>query len=797
MRWLEFDAFFRAATGHAPYPYQTKLVSSLPPALLHVPTGAGKTYAIFLSWLWRRRFHPDPGVQAATPRRLVYTLPMRSLVEQTRDTIQTCLGTLGLDGPDGVQIHVLMGGDLDDEWLLYPEQDAILIGTLDQLVSRALNRGYGMSRFRWPAAFGLLHNDALWVLDEVQLFGAALPTSAQLEGFRQKLGTVAPVQTVWMSATLQADWIATVDHPLSASPDVYTLTDADRANPDLHRRLTARKQIQQQPLCKVKEKHYAKELAAVITEHHQPGTLTLVMLNTVDRAVDVYKALAKHPAEKLLLHSRFRPEEREQQVSRLKAEIPSAGRIAVCTQVVEAGIDLSARTLITELAPWASLVQRFGRCNRKGEFDCADVLWLDVEEKAAAPYAAEDLTQSRKLLTRLEGCSVAPDQLPPCNLRQEAFDVIRHRDLIDLFDTTPDLSGNDIDVGRFVRVGDEYDLHVFWRDWAPGRPDKTAPAPDQRELCPVPLYALKDALKTGDREAWIWDHLDDQWRRVDAKGLHPGQVIMLRSADGGYDADLGWAPRSKAYVSPLLEAGQVKPEATGDDYRSFQAPQTLTQHTDQVVAELAVILDRLPSLAPYAEAMRLAARHHDLGKAHAVFQATMRSAMAGTNVDEATIWAKSGGRARRHRRRYFRHELASALALLQRRPDQFLAAYLAAAHHGRVRLAIRSMPDEERPPKAQIRFALGVWEGERLPAVDLGGGTIAPETVLDLSPMGIGGAAPTWLEQALALRDDPQVGPFRLAYLEAVIRAADGRASAGAGAQSPVQPVESSEGVVR
>ena len=51
-------------------------------------------------------------------------------------------------------------------------------------MSAALMRGYGASRYRWPIDFALLHNDALWVFDEVQLAGAAITTSAQLEAFR-------------------------------------------------------------------------------------------------------------------------------------------------------------------------------------------------------------------------------------------------------------------------------------------------------------------------------------------------------------------------------------------------------------------------------------------------------------------------------------------------------------------------------------------------------------------------------------------------------------------------------------
>ncbi len=97
-----------------------------------------------------------------------------------------------------------MGGEDAGEWDIYPEEDAILIGTQDMLLSRALNRGYGMSRYRWPMHFGLLNNDCLWVMDEVQLMGVGVETSAQLDGFRHnvKMPTIGLCQTWWMSATL-------------------------------------------------------------------------------------------------------------------------------------------------------------------------------------------------------------------------------------------------------------------------------------------------------------------------------------------------------------------------------------------------------------------------------------------------------------------------------------------------------------------------------------------------------------------------------------------------------------------
>ncbi len=82
----QFRAFFKAATrdeksqeGHEPYPFQVRLaLSEELPELIDIPTGLGKTDAVVLAWLWRRRFAGQQ-VRAATPRRLAYCLPMRTL----------------------------------------------------------------------------------------------------------------------------------------------------------------------------------------------------------------------------------------------------------------------------------------------------------------------------------------------------------------------------------------------------------------------------------------------------------------------------------------------------------------------------------------------------------------------------------------------------------------------------------------------------------------------------------------------------------------------------------------------
>ncbi len=151
----KYSKWFSSVTSKAPFPYQERLaVAEELPILLDVPTGAGKTASVVLGWLWRRLYAEDE-IKKRTPRRLVYCLPMRTLVEQTYAEVERWLQKAGLT--DKVELHLLMGGAVSRDWDAHPEKDCILIGTQDQLLSRALNRGYSMRRYRWPIHFALLN----------------------------------------------------------------------------------------------------------------------------------------------------------------------------------------------------------------------------------------------------------------------------------------------------------------------------------------------------------------------------------------------------------------------------------------------------------------------------------------------------------------------------------------------------------------------------------------------------------------------------------------------------------------
>ena len=71
-------------------------------------------------------------------------------------------------------------------------QPAIVVGTVDSLVSKALNRGYGIGRAIYPIDFALVTNGAQWIIDEIQLCPESTTTLRQLAGFTRGSGTAEP-----------------------------------------------------------------------------------------------------------------------------------------------------------------------------------------------------------------------------------------------------------------------------------------------------------------------------------------------------------------------------------------------------------------------------------------------------------------------------------------------------------------------------------------------------------------------------------------------------------------------------
>jgi CRISPR-associated helicase cas3 len=821
MRFSNFTECFRRATrsegtpdGCDPYRYQVRLADEGFPDALRAPTGSGKT-AVVLAYVWRLLFHPDASVRAATPRRLVVLLPSRTLVEQYEEMVRGWLDRLGL--LDAVGVHVFMGGrdirSSQQDWRMNLHRPSIVIGTVDMGVSRGLARGYGTFRASYPIDFALIGNGTLMVVDEVQLAPQATATLRQFAAFQRELGTAEPSQLMIMSATIDERVLDTVDNPWQGA-DVLGI-DESSESPELLRRMSAERTIREFPPV-----DKPKEFAAQIVERHQPDTLTLVVVNTVDAAVDAYREVGKLvPDEpRLLIHSQFRGVERKAQLEKLRG-IARDGGIVVATQAIEAGVDIDARTLITEAAPWASVVQRAGRCNRAARYPAGEAVVHWREPAKGHPYDLEQVACAVGALRCAEGMSLTSaqlhrlgDDIPPEDLELR---ILRRCDFRQLFDTTPDLTGNDIDISCYIRPDKDLDVQLAWIPNGSIAQGKLATEiPGQPLRCGVSmsrakkLLNRKDIRERRDQRAWTFSIQEDCWTPVRADQLRPQQLILVEAGLGGYSIEHGFDPAEKQTVQDHVDADDLRDVTTPESVTSSQDAGargngwvTLHQHladTREQAEALAKVLRPAGIDDAHLHAAAVAGVLHDLGKAHHDWAQALLDANGDTPPDDPEqLYAKSPGTAplqvlrqlttsgqeagQSKQRSGFRHELISVFMLRTDAGRQLLidlgvepelhplVLYLIAAHHGHIRITAR---DPRYDGVDGLSF-LGCVDKEPINAVTLPGIEL-PESVVDL---GIFRSRPdSWTINALALLE--RLGPFRLAYLETLVRMADWRASA-------------------
>ncbi|WP_438316091.1 CRISPR-associated helicase Cas3' [Candidatus Caldatribacterium sp. SIUC1] len=348
--------------------------------ILVAPTGYGKTEFAFL---WSRG------------EKLFYTLPLRAAVNQMHKRAEEVWGgdRVALLHSDAdlffLEREQIKGAEEKGQSRIYhlSRQLAlpVCVSTGDQFFPYAL-RPPGYERIYATFSYARL------VIDEVQAYEPR--AAAIIVKFTEDIVKMGG-RYLLMTATL----------PEFVKKEIEERTGlGERHYINLYEREKERFQDLRKHLVECLPEIKAEQLVTKIIEEAERngGQRVLVVLNTVQKAQEVYENLCKTLEKKQkgnlrqktwLLHSRFTLEDRRKKEETLKEEFPNpkkdndGAKILVATQVVEASLDIDADVLFTELAPMDSLVQRMGRVLRRIGPGCRKVGDGEYEASDGARYA--------------------------------------------------------------------------------------------------------------------------------------------------------------------------------------------------------------------------------------------------------------------------------------------------------------------------------------------------------------------------------------------------------------------------
>lgn len=263
---FDFAARFEALTGHKPMRWQCRLYERLMqgdiPALCTLPTGLGKTSVITIWLLALAASTRSNDGLLRLPRRLVYIVNRRTVVDQATDDAErllSCLTTSGAAVPSVVAamraaLAKLSGndkaaplavstlrGELADngEWKKNPARPAIIIGTIDMIGSKLLFSGYGDGRYGRAHHAGLIGQDTLIVHDEAHLSPAFDALLDSVEAEQRRTRESRPIRVMRLTATTR-----TSGERIGGSQAVIGIETEDLQNdPIVGQRLHAAKRL--------------------------------------------------------------------------------------------------------------------------------------------------------------------------------------------------------------------------------------------------------------------------------------------------------------------------------------------------------------------------------------------------------------------------------------------------------------------------------------------------------------------------------------------------------------------------
>lgn len=622
----DFAPFHLAVHGQRPFAWQERLLREIDanrrwPRVLDLPTGAGKTTCIDVALFALALDAQRPAAGRWCPRRIAMVVDRRLVVDQVAERGRRLLAALTMSSDASVvavrealesltdaeeeplAVYTLRGGiPKDNGWARTPHQPLVLASTVDQLGSRLLIQGYGVSVGMRPVHAGLLANDTLVLLDEVHLsrpFADTLDALSRLRGARRGNATSSlPTRFhhVFLSAT-----------PGDTAEDAFGLEERERdksspLGPRLHAKKPAR--LDSVPA----RDGLAAKCAVLARELLDRHDVVAVVLNRVASAQEVVSTLRRCltvDANVVLLTGRMRPLDRDDVLGQWLCRI-AAGRdraiaqsklVVVGTQCIEAGADFDFDAMVTESASLDALRQRFGRVDRLGLYGSAETVVVHVEADAKDdPVYGDALAKTWKWLKKAKTVDFGVESL---RLPENASELVAPRKrpptllpaYVDLWMQTSPEPAVVPDASLFLHgpASGPADVQVVWRadldeaDLSPSREHADASVaeivasvrPSNLEAVSVPFAAARAWLR-GDHAVDVMDvdsvfDTEDQerghapgaskpalrWRGADSevitwRDLRPADTIVVPCSRGGL-CDASFDPGRTEVVVDLAE----------------------------------------------------------------------------------------------------------------------------------------------------------------------------------------------------------------------------------------------------
>lgn len=484
--------WYRELANFQPNPMQEEVFQMMvenqhPAFILKAPTGVGKFEAIiipFLAMLSTKEDRP----------RLIIPLPARSLLEDQKQRCDKYLKqfsllhkgrevSLVIDTGTEMNRYVYLDGEIkssnNSRRHLY--KGDIILTTIDKFIYRYFGYGDKQKSFIFP--YRIHHGNTLICFDEAHTYDDISFTNfCSLVKALYEAGR----SLVLMTATLSQNHLERFDYLADNMLDYIDVQD------NLEKLNNFYQQILKQDYSNLKQFEWVDDIVYDVKEptnlqqkltsialeewNSTPSHRIIVSVETVKDAIAIYEKIKQTLNIKssgqngflFLYHGRLSDIPKTSHYSRTnlyqrlkERDENDQAYILVTTSAIEVGCDLNSTRLITQLCNPESLIQRAGRCNRKGNVEDAKIIVIGNNiPKFVNTLSEAELEDYKTILKGLHARNFDPKAIMNCVSTKQTIDDYR---VVELFSLLQDYVYN---ADLTCQSAHEKGL-VITRSWTP------------------------------------------------------------------------------------------------------------------------------------------------------------------------------------------------------------------------------------------------------------------------------------------------------------------------------------------